>query len=36
MFRKNENRGPCAFINCKNTEVKFKTITDLTFKKLQE
>ena len=36
MYRKNENRGPCAIINCRNTELKFKTITDLALDKLQQ
>jgi hypothetical protein len=35
MYRKNENRGPCAIINCSNAELKFKTITDLALDKLQ-
>ncbi|CAJ0838739.1 10171_t:CDS:1 [Entrophospora sp. SA101] len=36
MHRKNENCGPCTIINCKNTEVKFKTMTDLALNKLQQ
>jgi len=36
MFRKNQNLGPCAIVDCKNTQVTFKKITDLSFKKLQE
>jgi hypothetical protein len=36
MFRKNQNLGPCAIVGCKNTDILFKKITDLSFEKLQE
>jgi hypothetical protein len=36
MFRKNQNLGPCAIVDCKNTDVIFKKITVLSFEKLQE